>query len=67
MLQVSKRMHSVLDEIPFDNLEIIDKFLLQLQSDDDSNIFSYFETKPELKTIEYWTEFINNYLTYFIF
>ncbi|XXG16368.1 hypothetical protein bpuCAU1_001638 (plasmid) [Borrelia puertoricensis] len=60
-------MHSVLDEIPFDNLEIIDKFLLQLQSDDDSNIFSYFETKPELKTIEYWTEFINNYLTYFIF
>ncbi|WP_281862340.1 hypothetical protein [Candidatus Borrelia fainii] len=43
-------MHSVLDEISFDSLEMIDKFLLQLKNDD-SNILGYFETKLELKTL----------------
>ncbi|WP_434757425.1 hypothetical protein [Borrelia puertoricensis] len=55
----------VLDETPFDSLEMIDKFLIQLKNDD-SNILKFFETKPELETIEYWTYLINNYLTYFI-
>ncbi|WVN92609.1 hypothetical protein btBTCAM1_07510 (plasmid) [Borrelia turicatae] len=50
----------------FDSLGIIDKFLIQLKDADDSNILEYFEAKPELKTIKYWIEFINNYLTYFI-
>ncbi|AHH04446.1 ERF superfamily protein (plasmid) [Borrelia nietonii YOR] len=59
-------MHSVLGETSFDNLEMIDKFLLQLKNDDDSSILKFFETKPELKTIKYWTELINDYLTYFI-
>ncbi|UPA15706.1 hypothetical protein [Borrelia turicatae] len=59
-------MHSVLDDAPFDSLEMIDKFLIQLKNNDDSSIFKFFETKPELKTIKYWIEFINNYLTYFI-
>ncbi|AHH13282.1 ERF superfamily protein (plasmid) [Borrelia hermsii YBT] len=58
-------MHSVLDETPCDSLEVIDKFLIQLKNDD-SNILGYFETKPELKTIKYWRDLINNYLTYFI-
>ncbi|XXG16482.1 hypothetical protein bpuCAU1_001510 (plasmid) [Borrelia puertoricensis] len=44
---------------------MIDKFLIQLKNDD-SNILKFFETKPELETIEYWTYLINNYLTYFI-
>ncbi|WP_246989866.1 ERF family protein [Borrelia parkeri] len=62
LLQASKRMHSVLDDAPFDSLEMIDKFLIQLKNDDDSSILKFFETKPELKTIKYWTELINNYL-----
>ncbi|UPA11480.1 ERF family protein (plasmid) [Borrelia parkeri] len=66
LLQSSKRMHSVLGETPFDNLEIIDKFLLQLKNDYDSSILKFFETKPELKTIKYWTELINDYLIYFV-
>ncbi|WP_246990138.1 hypothetical protein [Borrelia parkeri] len=66
LLQASKRMHSVLDMVPFDSLEMINKFLLQLKDANDSNILEYFEAKPELKTIKYWTELINNYLTYFI-
>ncbi|WP_330730396.1 ERF family protein [Borrelia turicatae] len=66
LLQASKKMHSVLDDAPFDSLEMIDKFLIQLKNNDDSSIFKFFETKPELKTIKYWIEFINNYLTYFI-
>ncbi|AHH11886.1 ERF superfamily protein, partial (plasmid) [Borrelia coriaceae ATCC 43381] len=63
LLQASKKMHSQLEDTPFDSLEMIDKFLHQLQEDDDSNILNYFETKPELKTIEYWTSLLNNYLT----
>ncbi|AHH11396.1 ERF family protein [Borrelia coriaceae] len=63
LLQASKKMHSQLEDTPFDSLEMIDKFLYQLQEDDDSNILNYFETKPELKTVEYWTSLLNNYLT----
>ncbi|ASJ27744.1 hypothetical protein [Borrelia turicatae] len=66
LLQASKKMHSVLDDAPFDSLEMIDKFLIQLKNDDDSSILKFFETKPELKTIKYWRDLINNYLTYFI-
>ncbi|UPA11432.1 ERF family protein (plasmid) [Borrelia parkeri] len=66
LLQASKRMHSVLDDAPFDSLEMIDKFLIQLKNDDDSSILKFFETKPELKTIKYWTELINDYLIYFV-
>ncbi|WP_247073401.1 ERF family protein [Borrelia turicatae] len=62
LLQASKRMHSVLEDTPFDSLEMIDKFLIQLKNDDDSSILKFFETKPELKTIKYWTYLINNYL-----
>ncbi|UPA16781.1 recombinase RecT (plasmid) [Borrelia coriaceae] len=62
LLQASKRMHSQLDNTPFDSLEMIDKFLHQLQEDDDSNILNYFENKPELKTVEYWTRLLNCYL-----
>ncbi|WP_246990271.1 hypothetical protein [Borrelia parkeri] len=62
LLQASKRVHSVLDDAPFDSLEMIDKFLLQLKNDDDSSILKFFETKPELKTVKYWTELINSYL-----
>ncbi|WP_247066834.1 ERF family protein [Borrelia puertoricensis] len=62
LLQASKRMHSVLDNTPFDSLETIDKFLLQLNNADDSSILEFFETKPELKTIDYWRDLINSYL-----
>ncbi|WP_247067067.1 ERF family protein [Borrelia puertoricensis] len=62
LLQASKRMHSVLDHTPFDSLETIDKFLLQLNNADDSSILEFFETKPELKTIDYWRDLINSYL-----
>ncbi|UPA15681.1 ERF family protein [Borrelia turicatae] len=51
LLQVSKRMHSVLDDTPFDSLEMIDKFLLQLKNADYFNILKFFKTKLELKTI----------------
>ncbi|WP_025408944.1 ERF family protein [Borrelia coriaceae] len=62
LLQASKKMHSQLEDTPFDSLEMIDKFLHQLQEDDDSNILNYFENKPELKTVEYWTRLLNCYL-----
>ncbi|AHH11506.1 ERF family protein [Borrelia coriaceae] len=62
LLQASKRMHSQLDNTPFDSLEMIDKFLHQLQEEDDSNILNYFENKPELKTVGYWTRLLNCYL-----
>ncbi|WAZ72540.1 recombinase RecT (plasmid) [Borrelia miyamotoi] len=62
LLQASKRMHLELENSPFDSLEMINDFLLQIEQNDDSNIIGYFDTKPQLKTIEYWTELINNYL-----
>ncbi|WP_025407211.1 ERF family protein [Borrelia hermsii] len=63
LLQAAKRMHPELDETPFDSIEMIDNFLLQLKFGNDSDILGYFEGKPKLKTIEYWTELINKYLT----